>query len=125
MFAQIIQGKTSGRQAVRASLDNWMKDLEPDAKGYLGTTADVTDQGDFFALVRFEWEEVAKANSERPEQVTWWADFEKTLDGRGNIPGQQHRNPHGRRRSRFSRIRAGHEWSMERSRPLHFRSPVN
>jgi len=81
MFAQIIQGKTSDRQAVRASLDNWMKDLEPDAKGYLGTTAGVTDQGDFFALVRFESEDAARANSERPEQGTWWAEFEKTLDG--------------------------------------------
>ena len=81
VFAQIIRGKTSDPQAVRASLDNWMKNLEPDAKGYLGTTAGVSELGEFFALVRFESEEAAKANSDRPEQGKWWAEFEKTLDG--------------------------------------------
>jgi hypothetical protein len=81
VFAQIIRGKTSDAQAVRAGLDKWMSDLEPDAKGYLGTTAGVTEQGDFFALVRFESEAAAKANSDRPEQGDWWAEFEKTIDG--------------------------------------------
>jgi len=85
MFAQIIRGKTSDPQAVRASLDNWMKDLEPDAKGYLGTTAGVTDQGDLFALVRFESEGAARANSDRPEQGEWWAEFEKTLSGQATF----------------------------------------
>jgi hypothetical protein len=81
VFAQIIRGRTSDPQAVRASLDNWMKDLEPHAKGYLGTTAGVTEAGDFFALVRFESEDAARANSDRPEQGQWWSEFERTLDG--------------------------------------------
>jgi hypothetical protein len=81
VFAQIIRGKTSDPQAVRACMDTWMKNLEPGAKGYLGTTGGVTEQGDLFALVRFESEEAAKANSDRPEQGQWWAEFEKTLDG--------------------------------------------
>ena len=81
MFAQIIRAKTSDPKALRASLDKWMKDLEPGAKGYLGTTSGVTEQGDVFALVRFESEDAAKANSDRPEQGEWWAEFEKNLDG--------------------------------------------
>jgi hypothetical protein len=36
-----------------------MEDLEPGAKGYLGTTSGVTEQGDVFALVRFESAEAA------------------------------------------------------------------
>src|SRR5450631_4403870 len=58
-----------------------MEDLEPTAKGYLGTTSGVTEQGDLFALVRFESEEAARANRDRPEQGEWWAEMEKTLDG--------------------------------------------
>jgi hypothetical protein len=81
MFAQIIRGKTLDPQAARACLDNWMKELKPTAEGYLGTTAGVTEQGDFFALVRFESAEAARTNSSRPEQGQWWADFEKTIDG--------------------------------------------
>jgi hypothetical protein len=81
MFAQIIRGKTSDPSAVRAALDKWIRDLEPHAKGYLGTTSGVTAQGDLFALVRFESEEAAKANSDRPEQGEWWAEMAKTIDG--------------------------------------------
>ena len=58
-----------------------MQDLRPGATGYLGTASGVTDDGDLFALVRFESEEAARANSDRPEQGKWWAEFEKSLDG--------------------------------------------
>lgn len=85
MFAQVIRGKTSDPKAVRASLDKWMKDLRPTATGYLGTTSGVTEEGELFALVRFESEEAAKANSDRPEQGQWWAEFEKTLDGEASF----------------------------------------
>jgi len=81
MFVQTIRGTTADPKAVRASLDKWMQDLRPGATGYLGTTSGVTEDGQLFALVRFESEQAAKANSDRPEQGAWWAEFEKTLDG--------------------------------------------
>jgi hypothetical protein len=81
MFAQVIRGKASDPNAVRARLDRWMTDLEPNAKGWLGTTSGVTEQGDVVAIVRFETEEVARANSDKPEQGEWWAETEKVLAG--------------------------------------------
>ena len=42
------------------------------AAGWLGTTAGITDDGRLVVLARFESEEVARANSDRPEQGRWW-----------------------------------------------------
>ena len=66
MFVQVIQGKVSDAAAVRARMDTWMKELAAGADGWLGSTAGVTDDGDFVALARFESEEAARRNSDRP-----------------------------------------------------------
>ena len=58
-----------------------MTELGPTAKGWLGSTSGVTDDNEVFVLVRFESEEAARANSDRPEQGAWWADMEKVFDG--------------------------------------------
>ena len=81
MFVQIIQGKTSKPEELRAAVDRWMQDLAPGATGWLGSTAGVTEDGRFIAVVRFESEEAARRNSERPEQDQWWAETEKLFDG--------------------------------------------
>ena len=81
MFVQIIQGKTSKPEALRAALDRWMEDLAPGATGWLGSTSGVTEDGRFIAAVRFDSEEAARRNSERPEQGQWWAQTEKAFDG--------------------------------------------
>ena len=81
MFAQIIRGKVSDPSAVRPVVDRWMKELGPTAKGWLGSTSGVTDDNEVFVLVRFESEEAARANSDRPEQGAWWAEMEKLFDG--------------------------------------------
>ena len=81
MFAQIIRGKVSDPDAVRPVVDRWMTELGPSATGWLGSTSGVTDDRRLFVLVRFESEEAAKANSDRPEQGRWWAEMEKLLDG--------------------------------------------
>lgn len=81
MFAQIIQGKTSNPEALRAAVDRWMRDLAPGATGWLGSTGGVTEDGRFIAAVRFESEEAARRNSDRPEQDQWWAETEKLFDG--------------------------------------------
>jgi hypothetical protein len=81
MFVQIIQGKTSNPEALRAAVDQWVRDLAPGATGWLGSTGGVTEDGRFISAVRFESEEAARHNSDRPEQGRWWAGFEKLLDG--------------------------------------------
>lgn len=81
MFAQIIRGKVSDPSAVRATVDGWMADLGPTAQGWLGSTSGITDDGELFVLVRFDSEESARANSDKPEQGEWWAKLEKQFDG--------------------------------------------
>ncbi|MDT4997394.1 MAG: hypothetical protein QOD45_1462 [Pseudonocardiales bacterium] len=81
MFVQVITGKTSKAAEVRAAVDRWEKDLAPGAEGWLGSTAGVTADGRLVALARFESEEAAQRNSDRPEQGEWWAEVAKLLDG--------------------------------------------
>jgi hypothetical protein len=75
MFVQVIQGKVTDAERVHAALDRWAEGLAPDASGWLGTTAGVTEAGQFIALVRFESAEAAQGNSDRAEQDKWWTDF--------------------------------------------------
>ena len=45
MFVQVITGKVTDAAAVRARFDRWLEELAPGAKGWLGSTAGVTDDG--------------------------------------------------------------------------------
>jgi hypothetical protein len=81
MFVQVIEAKTSDPEGLRKQFDKWVAELEPGAKGYVGTTAGVAADGRVVAFARFESEQAARANSERAEQGAWWADTEKLLDG--------------------------------------------
>ena len=72
MFVQIIQGQIDDAEAAKQTLDLWLKDLQPGAKGWLGGTYGVTDDGLLVAVVRFESQEHARRNAERPEQGAWW-----------------------------------------------------
>jgi hypothetical protein len=81
MFVQVIKGRTSDAEAVRARGEVWATDLRPGAKGFLGSTVGVADDGTFFAIVRFEDEASAMANSQRPEQSAWWEETAKLFDG--------------------------------------------
>jgi hypothetical protein len=81
MFVQVVQGKVEDARQVKAALDMWMQDLAPEASGWLGTTAGVTDDGTFIALARFESEEAARRNSERPEQDKWWGEAAQAFSG--------------------------------------------
>lgn len=80
MFVQIIQSTTSNAAALRAAFDRWVRDLAPGATGWLGSTGGVTDDGRFIEVVRFESEEAARRNSDRPEQGQWWAATEQLFD---------------------------------------------
>jgi hypothetical protein len=75
MFVQVIQGRVSDAAQVHAQLDRWAAELALEAVGWLGTTAGVTDDGTLVALARFESEEAAQRNSDRPQQTAWWEEL--------------------------------------------------
>jgi hypothetical protein len=81
MFVQVIQGRTSDAAGLRAAMDRWMEELAPGAVGWLGSTGGATDDGRVIMVARFESEEAARRNSDRPEQGRWWADTAKLFDG--------------------------------------------
>jgi hypothetical protein len=81
MFVQVIQGKVTGPEQVHAALNRWSQQLAAGAQGWLGTTAGVTGDGRFVALARFESEEAARRNSDRPEQGQWWMETSKLFTG--------------------------------------------
>lgn len=72
MFVQVIQGKAKDAAGLHGQWLRWDEELKATAQGYLGSTAGVTADGEFIALVRFENEEAAQRNSDRPEQGAWW-----------------------------------------------------
>ncbi|MGY1802431.1 hypothetical protein ACI78T_04020 [Blastococcus sp. SYSU D00922] len=81
MFVQVIQGRTSDAEGLRAAMDRWEEELAPGAVGWLGSTGGVTDDGRVLLVARFESEEAARRNSERPEQGRWWAETERLFEG--------------------------------------------
>jgi hypothetical protein len=81
MFVQVIQGPGSDVEAVQATVDRWLRELEPGAEGWLGCTYGVTDDGTLIAVVRFESAEAAQRNAARPEQQAWWQEMESHFTG--------------------------------------------
>jgi hypothetical protein len=81
MFIQVIEGKVRDAEAVHERLKVWERDLQPGAIGYLGSTGGCTTDGDCILIARFESEEAARRNSDRPEQGAWWAATEELFDG--------------------------------------------
>ena len=81
MFIQVIQGKCTRQDELRAMAGTWKSELGPGAKGWLGGTFGFTDDDLFMAVVRFASREDAMANSERPEQGAWAERLAATLDG--------------------------------------------
>jgi hypothetical protein len=81
MFIQVMQGKVADQAGLMAAEDRWKRDLAAGATGWLGSTSGITDDGTFVAVVRFESEEAARRNSERPEQDAWWNATQKCFAG--------------------------------------------
>lgn len=81
MFIQVIRGMTSDSAALRARAESWQSEIGPGAAGYLGTTMGILDDGAFIICARFESEESAMANSDRPQQGEWFAETAKLFDG--------------------------------------------
>lgn len=81
MFIQIIQGKCTRQDELRALAEEWGREMAPGAEGWLGGTYGFTDDNQFLGVVRFESREAAQANSERAEQGDWARRMEELMDG--------------------------------------------
>jgi hypothetical protein len=81
MFVQVIRGRAKDGPGLRKEMDRWNEELGPGAIGFIGSTGGVTEDGQFIVLARFESEEAAQKNSERPEQDAWFKEFSQHLDG--------------------------------------------
>jgi len=73
VFIQVIQGRPVNVDGLRSEMERWKVELQPGATGWLGSTSGVTDDGRYIAVVRFESENHARRNSDRPEQGAWWS----------------------------------------------------
>jgi hypothetical protein len=80
MFVQVIVAEDVD-EGIGDVLRRWHEEVRPGADGWLGGTGGVTSDGAFVLAVRFESEEHARRNSDRPEQGAWWAEAEKRLTG--------------------------------------------
>jgi hypothetical protein len=85
VFVQIIQGQVDDTSAMQAALDRWVSDLAAGAAGWLGSTAGATDDGTFLIVARFESEDAARRNSDRPEQGQWWSETSRLFRGEASF----------------------------------------
>ncbi|MGI8407610.1 MAG: hypothetical protein ACR2L3_03785 [Actinomycetota bacterium] len=81
MFVQVISAEVKDRDGVASARQRWETELMPGADGFLGSTGGVTPDGRMILAARFESEEAAVRNSERPEQGEWWSSLETHLKG--------------------------------------------
>ncbi|MEX0875043.1 MAG: hypothetical protein WD646_07150 [Actinomycetota bacterium] len=81
MFIQVVRSKAKDPAGLKAAMEKWQTDVKPVAKGFVGATAGVADDGTHVAVVRFESEETARANSDLPEQSAWFKEVSKLMDG--------------------------------------------
>jgi hypothetical protein len=81
MFVQVIHGRVRDADRLRRQADRWQRELKPGARGYLGSTGGVAEDGEAVVLARFESEEAARRNSDRPEQGEWWQETESCFEG--------------------------------------------
>jgi hypothetical protein len=81
MFVQVIEGRTTDAGRFTRQFEQWAAELRPGADGFLGSTAGVTEDGRAIVLARFDSEEQARANSDRPEQGAWWDETVQCFDG--------------------------------------------
>jgi hypothetical protein len=81
VFIQVVQGKCTCEEELRAHLERWREEQGPKAEGWLGGTYGFTDDHDFLGIVRFESREAAMANSDREEQSAWARELMALMDG--------------------------------------------
>jgi hypothetical protein len=121
VFVQVIQGRVSDAAVLRDRFENWMSQLAPGSIGWLGTTAGVAEDGRFITLVRFETEDAARQNSDRPEQGQWWAETSTLIEGEATFKDSSdvdldiHGDPD---RAGFVQVMQGRTTDPERARQI-------
>jgi len=126
MFVQVIRGRVSGPEQVHAALDRWSGQLAAGAEGWLGSTAGVTGDGRFVALARFESEQAARRNSDRPEQGRWWAETSQLFTGEvtfrdsSEVTVDVHGDPD---QAGFVQVMQGRASDLDRARELMAQDP--
>lgn len=121
MFIQVFQGKVGDSGRLQAQMDKWVRELQPGATGWLGSTAGTTDDGTFVCTVRFDSEEAAQRNSQRPEQGAWWAETETCFAGPVafiDCPDVSEWLQGGSDEARFVQVMEGHTRDAARMREL-------
>ena len=81
VFIQVIQGKCSRQDELRSLAEAWRDEGGVGAVGWLGGTYGVTDDDDFFGVVRFTSRDDAMANSARPETNAFAEKMGALMDG--------------------------------------------
>lgn len=81
MFIQVIQSRTDKHAEVRQLFAEWSAQPRTEPDGWLGGTYGFTDDGQLFAVVRFESKEAAMANSARPETDAMAQKLAALVDG--------------------------------------------
>ena len=81
MFVQVMQGKVGDQALLDKQMQTWADEIRPSAVGFLGSTGGVTEDGQGIVVVRFESEESARRNGDRPEQSAWWEATKPAFDG--------------------------------------------
>jgi len=126
MFVQVIRGRVADPEQVHAAFDAWSRQLAPDAPGWLGSTAGVTEDGRFIALARFESEDAARRNEHRPEQSQWWQETSKLFSGdvafrdSNDVIADVHGDPDN---AGFLQVMEGRGTDPERARELMAQNP--
>jgi hypothetical protein len=126
MFVQVIRGRVTGPEQVHAALDRWSGQLAAGARGWLGSTAGVTGDGQFVTLARFESEQAARRNSDRPEQGQWWTETAKLFTGEvtfrdsDDVTVDMHGDPD---QAGFVQVMQGRASDLDRARELMAQDP--
>jgi hypothetical protein len=120
MFVQVIRGQATDREGLRRQMDRWNSELRPGAAGFLGSTAGITDDGQFVAMARFESEAASRANSQRDEQGAWWAETEKCLEAASFQDSTEVMTMHGggSNEAGFVQVMCGHVTDAEKMAAL-------
>lgn len=85
MFVQIIQGRTHDAAQLRDVVDRWHREVAPGARGWLGSTCGVTDEGLYIGLIRFASHEAAHRNSQRRAHAQWWSEMCQLFTGQVTV----------------------------------------
>src|SRR5260370_382005 len=126
MFVQVIRGRVTDPEQVHAALDRWSGQLAAGAEGWLGSTAGVTGDGRFVALARFESEQAARRNSDRPGQGQWWTETSRLFTGEvtfrdsGDVTVDVQGDPD---QAAFVQVMLGRAGDLERARELRAQNP--